>query len=398
MQLINKFSEDVFLNLLASIVSTGVAQLVLYPQLALHLSDGEYGEMLMIMGIINVITLSLGNNLCNARIIENEKYENGGYKGDFQILVTICSIIAIVTILLFNISFQWPLGRLIGILSSTVVSILLAYYLVTYRININFRQNLFANIAIAIATIICAFFIISICDWPWVFVIPSLVGLVYIALSSNIFKEPFIKTPLFKSTSSTVSLLVISGFVANITMYLDRFILYPFLGGESVSYYTIASFFPKSLSLVLLPITAVLLSYVSSNKIIFDTKRFVVINLGLLVISTLFFIISITIGKIITQWLYPSLYTLSEPYIYVASIGCIIGIAGSFNGVVVLAKAPSYWQMVLSCVRLVLYLILSTMLVKSYGLFGLCYGVIITNIICFLINYLVGNFYLKKNV
>ena len=75
MNLFNKLSslknvsEDVTLNILASLLSTGVMQFVLYPQLAIRLGDELYGEMLTVMGIVSILSLSLGNNLFNALIL-----------------------------------------------------------------------------------------------------------------------------------------------------------------------------------------------------------------------------------------------------------------------------------------------------------------------------------------
>lgn len=77
---IKNLSEDFVLNLFASVVSTGILQLVVYPKLALTLGSEGYGQMLTIMGIINVVILSFGNNLCNARIVQQAKYNKKYYR------------------------------------------------------------------------------------------------------------------------------------------------------------------------------------------------------------------------------------------------------------------------------------------------------------------------------
>lgn len=78
-----------------------------------------------------------------------------------------------------------------------------------------------------------------------------------------------------------------------------------------------------------------------------------------------------------------------------ASIGVIISFAGAFTGIVTLAIAPSYWQVILAAIKLVLYLVLGGVLTKSCGLFGLCYAVIVTNVIYYIINYFIGNHYVR---
>ena len=391
-------SSDFVLNLLATFISTGVMQLVLYPQLALHMDDEHYGGMLTAMGVVNVLALSFGNNLCNARIVLNEKYKKDAVVGDFQLLSLFSVIMTAAVIFLSDLYFKWPGYILIGIAILASLTVYKSYYLVTYRLSLDFKKNLYANIVMAAVYVLGAFVLIRYMPWPFVFALPCLCCLVYIGLSSDILKEPFRRTERFKDSTKVVTLLILSGIIGNLTMYLDRFIVYPILGGSSVSYYTIAAFFSKSLSMVLLPMTAVLLSYIASEKIQVSGKRFLYINLALLLLSGLFLVLTITAGYYITAFLYPSLIDASKKYLLLASVGIIIGIAGSFNGVVVLAKAPSYWQLVLSAMKFVIYLVTCTLLVKMNGLYGLCLGVILTNFIGFGANFLVGNHYLKKAI
>ena len=391
-------SSDFLLNLLATFVSTGVMQLVLYPQLALHMDDEHYGGMLTAMGVVNILALSFGNNLCNARIVLNEKYKKDAIVGDFQLLALISVAVTVAVVCLSDIYFKWPAYILIGIAVLASVTVLKSYYLVTYRLSLNYRQNLWANIVMAAFYVPGSFVLIRYMPWPYVFALPCLAGIGYVACSSDILKEPFVRTTRFRESTKVVTMLILSGIIGNLTMYLDRFIVYPILGGSSVSYYTIAAFFAKSLSMVLLPMTAVLLSYIAADKIRVSGKRFSFINLALLLLSALFLLITITVGYYITAWLYPSLIDASRPYLLLASIGIIIGIAGAFNGVVVLAKAPSYWQLVLSAAKFLLYFVSCIILVEKYGLIGLCWGVLVTNTIAFVANYVVGRYYLRKAI
>lgn len=393
---IKGLSIDVFLNILAAGVSTGVMQLILYPLLASRLGASEYGTMLTVMGIMNVIVLSLGNNLCNARIVQNEKYKKEGKVGDFQLLVISASILAGIIVLCSNLYFKLNVGLISGVAVAVVLMVSRSYYLVTYRLVINYKKNLIANVWMAIVYSIGAVLLIRFIEWPWIFALASLACLGYIAYSSDILKEPLTKTPLFAESKNTVLLLVISGLIGNITSYLDRFVLYPLLGSESVACYTTSAFFAKSISLVLIPITSVLLSYLVAGRFLMTRKRYTYINILLLFFCALFVLVSITFGEWITGVLYPTLIESAEPYVFLASIGVIIGLAGSFNGIVVLVHAPSYWQVILSVLKIALYLLFSILLVKKLGMNGLCISIIITNTLCFLINYFVGNNYIKK--
>lgn len=392
---IKNLSEDFVLNLFASVVSTGILQLVVYPKLALTLGSEGYGQMLTIMGIINVVILSFGNNLCNARIVQQAKYNKNNIIGDFQIIAAISAVVSGIIVLFVNHSFGLSGIIGIGLLVATILQVLKSYYLVAYRIDINYTKNLFANIFLAIGYLIGAFLTTRYLGWPSVFFLSALFSLIYINITSPIIKEPIVVTELFSDSTKTVVFLLLSGLIGNVTTYLDRFIIYPILGSGSVSTYSTAAFFAKSISLVLLPITSVLLSYLAAGRVRINGHRFTLVNLLLIVGAVLFLLVSATVGKWITGLLYPTLIADALPYIVLASIGVIISFAGAFTGIVTLAIAPSYWQVVLAAIKLVLYLVLGVVLTKSCGLFGLCYAVIVTNVIYYIINYFIGNHYVR---
>ena len=389
-------SKDFILNILATLLSTGTMQLVLYPQMALKLDAETYGTMLTVIGIVNVITLSLGNNLCNARLLDDKKYRDNNICGDYQILLVIMAVLSVVILLAANIYFNLDANTLVALLFFAVLNIICSYGLVTYRININYTKNLLANGFLCVGYVAGSFLLLGRVAWPWTYALAYALGVIYIWFSSSILREPFKKTPFFKATAISAGILIVSGLIGNVTTYLDRFIIHPILGGESVSVYATAAFFSKSINLVLAPVLTVVLSYITSGKIQMSRKRYQLITLGYVVFGAVFVLVSATIGKYITGFLYPTLIDLAEPYVFLASFGIIMGVIGSFEGVMVLAYAPRVLQIVSSSLKLVLYLVLGVSLISLYGLTGMCVGVLITNSIMCVFNYVVGYFYVKK--
>ena len=77
-------SKDFFYNILASVILTGVMQVVVYPFLALKFNNQEYGTLLTIMGIANTVIVAFGNTLNNVRLIVNNDYEREHLEGDFN--------------------------------------------------------------------------------------------------------------------------------------------------------------------------------------------------------------------------------------------------------------------------------------------------------------------------
>lgn len=396
--LISRISKDFLLNILASILSTGIMQLIVYPRLAIELSADEYGIMLTIMGYVSVITLAFGNNLCNSRILQEHIYEENGMKGDFQILVTLMAVLSSIAISICCIKIDISNAILTSIIFMTLVTILKSYYLVVYRIKIDYKKNLLANLFIGLGYVVGALIVIKFMSWPWVFTCGCLFGLCYIWKSTKIMREPFVKTELFGKSSKIVFILAFSGLISNVTTYLDRFMIYPLLGSKMVSVYATAAFFSKSLNLVLAPITTVFLSYLTSKKIVLDQKKYLFLNCGIIVLGMLFWTVAFSVGKNITGYLYPTLIEDAADFIPYASLGITIGIVSSFSSIVVLAYAPVRWQTILPFIRIVLYLTTGYFLIIKRGLLGLCMGIIITNSLVFLITFVVGYFYVKRKM
>ena len=72
----NRIANDFILSLAASLFSTGVLQVLLYPFLARYLTAEEYGIALTIMGVGNTISGAFGGSLNNVRLLQNADYEN----------------------------------------------------------------------------------------------------------------------------------------------------------------------------------------------------------------------------------------------------------------------------------------------------------------------------------
>jgi len=75
-------TKDFLLNIIAALLSTGCMQLVLYPALAKQMSAADYGEMLTVMGVFNVVLLAFGNNLSYSRLLQEKNYVQQGQKGE----------------------------------------------------------------------------------------------------------------------------------------------------------------------------------------------------------------------------------------------------------------------------------------------------------------------------
>ena len=160
---------------------------------------------------------------------------------------------------------------------------------------------------------------------------------------------------------------------------MDRFIIYPILGGDSVSTFTVATFFPKLFMLIVTAMTGVVLSYLVKGKDLLTKKLYLQINVLMIPLFIIITVFTMTVGKWITSILYPTLIESAQEYILIGSLGVTINIVTAFASTVVLAYTTSAWQVILSIVRCVLYIVTGTILPSWFGLSGMCIASLITN-------------------
>ena len=391
------YSTDFVLNILATFLSTGIMQLVVLPQLSRNLTSEDYGVMLTATGFMNVLINAFGNNLCNSRLRQEPKYQQKKTIGDYQFLLIITSVVSIVCVLLFDFYLNEDIVTLILPLTLVTVSgIGKAYYLVTYRLKLNYKKNLVANIFGCIGYCIGGFLLIKYVSWPWVFLPADVLTLIYIFFSSDIIREPIKKTELFSDSAKVSMAILVGGLIGNITTYLDRFIIYPILGSDSVSTYATAAWFSKSILIVMAPITSVLLSYITAGKLKLNRKKYNIVCLVLLIGVFICWGGAVVFAPIITGWMYPTLIEQARPYIVYVSLSVVMGIMNNFLSVMVFAYAPVRWQTILPLVRVIIYLALGIILVYIYGIMGIIIAVFVANLVGNVISFFVARRWVRE--
>lgn len=396
----NGIYRDFVLSLIASAVTTVVAQLITYPVLARICTSTEYGMILTIMGMGNVIMLALGNSLNNVRLVMNEDYDEKGYAGDYLPLLVFLSVVGAIVYFIYLIWFgEKSIFLIFSLCGFAFCGILQSYGSVAFRIKINYVKNLLLNICVAVGSIVGLLifcFTRKLSLWALTFVIGQIFGVIYIYLKSPIFKEPFRFTPLLMKTLKKEVVLLFTTLCANILVYLDRLILYPLLGGDAVSTYTVASFFGKSLAILMNPISGVLLTYYAKKNYGMNMRKFWKNNILTLGVSAAFMIFSLLTSEWITGILYPSLIEQAKPYLIIANMTAVINVVGNMAQPAVLKFAPTKWQAINQISYMAVYLGLGIKLSKTNGLMGFSQAALIAATIRVLIFYSVGHRSLKK--
>jgi len=387
---IARIGGDFAINILASVIYTFARQIVVFPILAARLSEGDYGTLLTVTGLANVCTAIIGNSLNNIRLIQNERYAESGKQGDFNLLCVAGAAVSCVFSLLLWLYFDYSWLTALLLTAYILVSNLYQYGTVFFRLELNFKRHLICHVLVSAGYVIAAPLFATATLWPAVFLVAEGAGLAYVFKTTRFYREPPARTPLMGETAKKLGAFILAGLVGNLLMYADRMILYPILGAESVSYYSTASFFGKSASIVMVPIAGVLLSYFSQKGFTASKKLFAIVNGASLVCLGIFLVGCWIAAPWFTELLYPTLYEQSVPYIMLANIGAAISIAGNMANPMILKCCSTRWILITQLIYAAAYLLSSMYLLPLYGLLGFCWATIFSNTVRLLTLYMIG--------
>ena len=372
-----RITGDFVINILASVIYTFARQIVVFPLLAARLTDGDYGTLLTVTGLANVCTSLVGTSLNNIRLVQNSRYEEAGEKGDFNLLCLAGAALSVVFSLVLWAVFGYSWLTALLLTGHILVANLYQYASAFFRLELNFRRILRANLLVSGAYMAAAVVFATAELWPLVFLIGEGVGLLYAARTTGFHREPLTRTPLLGETSRKLVAFMLASLVGTVLLYADRMIIYPTLGAESVSYYATASFFGKSAGIVMTPVAGVLLGYFAQKNFTASKKLFALVNGISLACLGVFLLGCWLLAPWFTRLLYPSLYAQSAPYIFLANLGAVISIAGNMAQPMILKCCSTRWILVIQVLYGGTYLVSALLLMPAYGLLGFCWSAIL---------------------
>lgn len=373
--------KDFTLNIIASAIFTIATQLLAYPYLSRIMSGNEYGLMLIVMGVVNAIGVSLGNPLNNTRILLQSEYERERLNGDYNLIFLACVVINIISVAsLSTIVLQRFDITVIGYIIISVLILFRAYYSASYRIVINYKKNLYSSIFGLVGYLFGIVVTYFTNMWVFTFIFGELFSCIYIYFTANIVHDKFQITSLFKKSTKKYLLIMSAAILSTMMTYMDRFFIYPVLGADQVSVYNVASFLGKTAGIVMSPITGVLLTYYAKENKLSIAQFYK--RMGLFtVISVLFFVVILLIGIPITRILYPTLVESAIPIFVIANLATTFFILGNTIQPTLLRFCNVKWQPLIQGIYVILYLLIGFIGMKSNGLTGFCYAVLVVNIV-----------------
>lgn len=370
------------LNIAATAVPTFALQLVILPALSRFMPDERYGLLVTVLAFLNIVPSTMGNVLNNIRLLFNSRYIEEKQEGDFNLILVVLAIVDMIGIVVFLFFYDRELTYQ-NLLLIVLVSILWLgreYFIVAFRLKINYVSILICNM-ICIIGYALGFVLFRITGyWQWIYLLGLLFSLIYCFSRSDLWKEPFKRTPLFKQTSVQGSLLLIAKILNRLITYADKILIYPILGGSVVSVYYAATVFGKVVSIMITPINSVALTYLSKMKKKKDNlfKSALLMGIGVCIVG---YCLCLAVSRPVLSVLYPRFVDEAMKYIAITTGTTVLYALTSIVDPFIMKFFDMKWQIAINGSSVVVYLILCLSLLKVWGLIGFCIGAMLTNAI-----------------
>ena len=372
-----KIALDMFLNIVATAIPTAVLQLLILPALAGKMSDVAYGLLVTFISLFNLIPAMLGNTLNNIRLIYGEE-EQAKKTSDYKVLLVIFTMLnfVIMTACTFYYDRGVSVYHLILVLIISVLWLLREYYLVAFRIKLNFLNIVLANIFLVTGYGLGYLLFCHTDCWQYVYILGLGLSLAFIFVKSDLWKEPVKRSDRFGYVSKETVFLLISGVFIRIIEYADRLLIFPVLGGPAVSVYYVATVFGKVISMAVTPLSSVILSYLS-GKGIKNNSVFVNTVLSSGAVCFVGYIVCILLSKPLLNIIYPQYVADVMPYIWWTTAAAVLSAMITIINPFVMKYLEMKWQILINGIGAVVYVIVCIWLMFVFDLYGFCVGAVI---------------------
>ena len=377
----NKLFKDFTLNIIAVFLFMMTPQLLIYPYLSRILPIGEYGTILTMMAIVTVSAIAFGEALSNTRVLMNGEYSSKKLVGDYNIIFALVTILnAVIVALAVGLLFDRSFTDIIACVAISMLYLFRTYYMTAFKIAINYKKILITSLFEVLGYLLGFYFAVQSGIWFLPFLFGETFAYIYLLFASNIVKDNFTFTQLFKKSFRKYVFLFPASLLTHAIFQLDKFLIYLSMDSAQVAVFTVSTFLGRIMGLVIIPVAGVLLAYYAKESRM-TLKRFYK-NMGLaLAVNVVFLALIYTVGEPVLQFLYPTLTDGAMEYFYIANLAMIIIIFSNIINPTLLRYGKSSWQMIINGIYVVLYVVAGIIGINANGLMGFCYSILIANCI-----------------
>ena len=383
-----KIAGDMVLNIAATGIPLVILQILVYPIAAAKMETDQYALMISTYAMLILICDSLGKSINNIRLIRSDEERNK--KGDYLVIVIIYAILSIFALIIGTVYYDHGLilsHQILNIITGVII-LVNAYTIVAFRIELNYRATFINAVFMSVGFLIGlgAFLVTGV--WNLVFLAGHLACFFYLSITTGLLKEPVRRTSTFTRLFADTSILALSLFLTQGMNLVDKLLLFPLLGGSALSVYYASALLGKVMVLSTGPINSVILSYLARRKSVSGSQfrlYLAVCFFSCLVMGILIILFSYPV----LHFLYPKFAADAIKLVPFTTLNTGLYVMGGMVTPFVMKYCKISWQMTINAVSFILYVGLSVLLLKGYGIIGFCIGIGISYLIKLIILLLV---------
>ena len=386
-QLLKKENLSKFYDLCMSVgsivVFNMVIQLFIYPFIADKLGNEGFGQVRSMMALITITSCTLGVAANYSRMMTEKKYSPSNSNYIYILLGGSLVCIAI------GIAYMCGLGAFspIGAILFAVLIILTAfrYYSdVDFKLKTDFFGYMifYVSIAAGYSAGILVYMLTN--QWFVSFIVGEVVGILFVILRGSIYKKPFAKPDAsFPMVAKSMSYLLSSTLMENLTLNADGIVLVAFCGEEAVAIFYVASLLGKVIAMLSTPLNSLIISYLAKSNMRLNGKFWTVVSLVVAVLGVLAFAACRVASPIYIGIFYPNLTETTLPMLSAAILGQVFYFISGILLIVLLHFDGEKNQFIMNAAYCAEYFILVTAFTATQGLAGFVWGTLIANAIRF---------------
>ena len=260
-----------------------------------------------------------------------------------------------------------------------------------YRIYINYKGYFLYYLLISIGYCVGLLSYNVFGSWFLVIIVGELFALIFVKINGQIFNKPFFKKSEYFSENTKYTLtLVIANFIETILGNIDKIIILSFVGANEVTVFYVATLLGKTASLVTTPLNTVIISHIVKIKNKMNKKAFVKILLVLIMVVIILTIVTTIVSYVLLDFLYKNVFDEAKKYFIIGNLGQILNFIAITIMVILLKFVDKKYQIYINFIHLIFFVIIVIPLAIKYGINGMIYGLLIANLIKFILASFIG--------
>lgn len=362
------------------ILMNASAQLLVYPILNRLFGSDKYGEIVYLLSIMNIVSITLGTaaNYTRITLSAQKKTLNTPYLAVMAASSAVALLISAAVCLLNRGS--------ITIVDTMFYSILCCitmwryYGDIEYRLRLNYKGYFIYCLLIGLGYIIGIPLTYATGIWALALIPGELFGLGFVLAKGTVLR---VDSPISSSNMQEILRIFLtlcgSYFISNLIFNSDRILLSYVMDNLAVSVYYISSLLGKTLSLITTPFNSVISGYLARYKGGLSVRLINIISAICVIASAATSGLCVLGSELLLPFLYPDIYPYAKNSVFICSLAQTIYFSSNIISVIVLRFSGIKHQALLNGVYAFAFISVCVPLTIFCGMNGFYIGLLATS-------------------